>query len=256
MHEALLKYAAAGLPRYTSYPTAVEFHDGVGERDYYRWLTGIGANDRLSLYLHIPFCQQLCWYCGCHTTIVHNYNRIAAYVETLREEIELLAHALPANAGVAHIHFGGGTPTLLTSDDFSGLLDLLAKRFNFRSDIEIAVEADPRTLDSKAVEQLAIAGTTRVSLGVQDFNSDVQNRINRIQPFDLVAGVVERLRAAGITSLNFDLMYGLPGQREADVERTAALAASLRPPAYRRFRLCACALVQEAPGRLRCRGLA
>ncbi len=229
MHKDLRKYATTELPRYTSYPTAAQFHNGVGEREYRQWLAGIDETDRLSIYVHIPFCHQLCWYCGCHTTIVHDYDRIAAYLKTLHAEIGLLAGAVPANAGVAHIHFGGGTPTLLAPDGFSGFLDALAGHFKFCADVEIAVEADPRTLTGEMAESLAQAGVTRMSLGVQDFTASVQRRINRVQPFDMVAEVVETLRTAGIANLNFDLMYGLPGQSVADAESSAVLAASLRP---------------------------
>ncbi len=229
MRDVLAKYAATEVPRYTSYPTAAQFHDRITEADYRRWLSGIGRDDALSLYIHVPFCQQLCWYCGCHTTIVHEYGRIAAYVKALREEIGILAEAVPVHGEVAHIHFGGGTPTLLAGDDLTGLLEALKSRFGFRDDIEIAIEADPRTVSEEVAACMGRAGVTRASLGVQDFSPAVQERINRVQPVCTVAKACEWLRAAGIDAINFDLMYGLPGQTAENVAGTAALAASLRP---------------------------
>jgi oxygen-independent coproporphyrinogen-3 oxidase len=229
MRDALLKYATAEVPRYTSYPTAAQFHTGIDEATCRGWLAGIGKDDRLSVYLHVPFCHQLCWYCGCHTTIVHDYDRVAAYVKALHAEIDLLADAVLAHGGVAHIHFGGGTPTLLENADFAGIVDALRTRLGFREGIEIAVEADPRTLTNDRAKALAAAGVTRASLGVQDFSPGVQERINRIQPICTVTNACQWLRAAGIEAVNFDLMYGLPGQTVANVEGTATLAASLHP---------------------------
>lgn len=229
MRDSLLKYATAEVPRYTSYPTAAQFHTGIDEATYRRWLAGIGKDERLSVYVHVPFCHQLCWYCGCHTTIVHDYDRVAAYVKALHAEIDLLAGALPAHGGVAHIHFGGGTPTLLESADFTGILEALGTQIGFCDGIEIAVEADPRTLTEDRAKALAAAGVTRASLGVQDFSPDVQERINRVQPVCTVTNACRWLRGAGIEAINFDLMYGLPGQTVANVEGTAALAASLHP---------------------------
>lgn len=229
MKDALLKYATAEVPRYTSYPTAAQFQSKFDESSYRRWLAGIGEQDRLSIYIHVPFCHQLCWYCGCHTTIVHEYDRIGNYAKALLSEIELLAGSVPPNDGVAHIHFGGGTPTILNDDDFRAILDLLRDRLDFRDDIDIAVEADPRTLSKEQTRQLADAGVTRASLGVQDFSPAVQEKINRIQPVSTVADVCTWLREAGIEALNFDLMYGLPGQTKENVEETAATAASMGP---------------------------
>ncbi len=217
------------VPRYTSYPTAPHFHAGVGDRDYRDWLGGVGAADRVSLYLHVPFCAKMCWYCGCHTKVVSRYQPVAGYAELLRREAGLVARAVREAPLVSHVHWGGGTPTMLSAADFAGLMTGLRDDFRFAPDAEVAVEIDPRTLDRDKVAALAEAGVNRASLGVQDLNAEVQAAINRIQPYEMTALAVERLRAAGIAAINFDLIYGLPRQGLAEVERTVDLAAGLKP---------------------------
>ncbi|MFQ5346362.1 MAG: oxygen-independent coproporphyrinogen III oxidase [Rhodothalassiaceae bacterium] len=225
----LLHYAAATVPRYTSYPTAAQFGPAVGGAEQRAWLAGIVPGTPLSLYVHIPFCRSLCWYCGCHTTVPHLYERARRYLVHLHREIETVAALLPDDRPVVHCHFGGGTPTYLNADDLVALIAHLTSHFRFRKDAEIAIEIDPRTLDREMVEALAAAGVTRASLGVQDFDPAVQRLINRIQPYEQVAACVEMLRAAGIAHLSFDLLYGLPGQTPESVTRSARLAAALRP---------------------------
>jgi oxygen-independent coproporphyrinogen-3 oxidase len=179
--------------------------------------------------VHIPFCRQLCWYCGCHTTIIHDYNRVSSYMETLRREVELLSRCLPGHGGLSHVHFGGGTPTLLSAEDFSAFVALLNERFGLNGDAELAVECDPRTVTQDYARQLADAGVNRISLGVQDFTPHVQQRINREQPVCTVANACKWFRNAGIEAINFDLMYGLPGQTAKSVQGSARLAANLNP---------------------------
>ncbi len=229
MDKTLAKYRDARLPRYTSYPTAPHFTPDVTTRDYAAWLSAIDTEDRLSLYLHIPFCSQMCWYCGCHTKVVNGYAPVANYVALLRQEIELVAKTLRGRRKVSHIHWGGGTPNLLSNEDFANLMALLTERFELTPDAEVAVEVDPRRLDRGQAEALAAAGVNRASLGVQDFNPEVQQAINRIQPFEMVERCVADLRAAGITSINFDLLYGLPEQDITKLERNLRLTAALRP---------------------------
>lgn len=229
MRKELSKYASGEVPRYTSYPTAAQFHNGIGEAQYRDWLDGLAPDARVSLYIHVPFCEKLCWYCGCHTTVAREYERIHTYVASLLREIDLLADALPHKARVCHIHFGGGTPSLLLPGDMTRIMDLIADRFQIDPAAEIAIEVDPRTLDEPKVRQFAHVGVTRASLGVQDFGPHIQAKINRIQPFYVVARSVEMLRAAGVRAINFDLMYGLPSQKIADVERSAELATWLHP---------------------------
>lgn len=221
-----ISYALANLPRYTSYPTAPHFAP-LAEAEYRAWLAGLGPEDGLSLYLHIPFCKSLCWYCGCHTAITRNEGRIARYAAALAREAELLAGALVAHGGIAALHLGGGTPTALGAVPLRDLLRDLRARLGVRPGAEFAAECDPRTLDEATVAALAEGGITRASLGVQDINPAVQRRIGRVQPDDQVAAAVERLRRAGILRINLDVMYGLPGQTEAEVAATARFATAL-----------------------------
>ncbi|PHS23469.1 MAG: oxygen-independent coproporphyrinogen III oxidase [Robiginitomaculum sp.] len=224
------KYALAEVPRYTSYPTAVQFSDGISEADYRLWLAQIAPGEPLSLYVHIPFCQKMCWYCGCHTTVAHTYDRVGTYAQDMLAEIDLLAAALPEHhGGLAHVHFGGGSPTMLTDTDFAAITAKILSAFGPRADMELAIEIDPRTMSAQKACALAKAGVTRASLGVQDFNPHVQEKINRIQPFELVRDTVDWLREAGVQAINFDLIYGLPGQSVKDVKHSTELAISLRP---------------------------
>jgi oxygen-independent coproporphyrinogen-3 oxidase len=219
----------AAVPRYTSYPTAPHFRPDVTADTYRDWLVGIGADGALSLYFHIPFCKAMCWYCGCHTKVVRRYRPIADYAALLAREMALVAAELRARPPVVHVHWGGGTPTMLDAGDFSALMAAARRHFRFAGNAEVAVEIDPRTLDRSMIEALAAAGITRASLGVQDFNLHVQQAINRVQPFSVTAEAVRRLRDCGISAINFDLMYGLPGQSVADVVRTVDRAATLAP---------------------------
>ncbi len=229
MHPALKKYALAEVPRYTSYPTAAQFQTDLPESVTRAWLAETEPDQALSLYIHIPFCRQLCWYCGCHTTIPNSAGRVTDYLETLQREIALRAAALGAQGGVSHLHFGGGTPTFLTTDQFERLMAEIQRHFLLRPDAEAAIEIDPRGLTREMARCLRAAGINRASLGVQDFDAEVQAGINRIQPHDQVARAVEDLRAVGIEKISMDLMYGLPGQTEASVARSARLAAALEP---------------------------
>ena len=217
------------VPRYTSYPTAPHFHPEVTTGNYRDWLARIGGDAALSLYFHVPFCKAMCWYCGCHTRVVRRYGPVADYAALLAEEMALVAGALHAKPWIAHVHWGGGTPTMLEPADFTALMAAARRHFRFAGDAEMAVEIDPRTLTQTMTEAMAAAGVTRASLGVQDFNIHVQQAINRVQPFAVTAGAVRRLRDCGIAALNFDLMYGLPGQTVADVVRTVDRAVTLAP---------------------------
>jgi oxygen-independent coproporphyrinogen-3 oxidase len=217
------------VPRYTSYPTAPHFSDAVGPETYRDWLAALPDGAPLSLYLHVPFCAALCLYCGCHTTVVRRYAPVAAYVALLEKEIGMVADALGGRRPVTHIHWGGGTPTILSPADLVSVGNLLGGRFKISDDAEIAVEIDPRTLTRDHVEALAMTGLTRASLGVQDFDQDVQRAINRIQSYDTTARVVDWLRGAGVRGINLDLMYGLPFQTEETVARSVGEALRLDP---------------------------
>jgi oxygen-independent coproporphyrinogen-3 oxidase len=217
------------LPRYTSYPTAVQFHPGVTEASVRAWLAALPEDATLSLYLHVPFCRRMCWYCGCNTVVVNRAAPVEAYVDDLIEEIALWRAAIGARHRVAHIHWGGGTPTVLGAVQWRRVDAALRSAFAIEPDAEIAVELDPRTLAPGMVRALAETGVTRVSLGVQDFDPVVQKAVNRIQPLEVVTDVIARLRGARIDRINLDLMYGLPHQTELSVARTARQALALNP---------------------------
>ena len=200
------------VPRYTSYPTAPHFHPGIGAETYRAWLGELDPGTPLSLYLHIAYCAEMCWFCGCHTKITKRYAPVAAYMESLLGEVALAAAALPARMTARHVHFGGGSPTILSAEDFVRTLDTLRHNFDFLADAEIAVELDPRTADEPYVAAMAKAGVTRASIGVQDFDPKVQEAINRIQPYEVTAQVIGWLRRHGVPEINIDLIYGLPFQ--------------------------------------------
>ncbi|MBX7250068.1 MAG: oxygen-independent coproporphyrinogen III oxidase [Caulobacteraceae bacterium] len=223
------QHAASNLPRYTSYPTALSFAAVTDDRQARAWAATTGPADALSLYVHTPFCRRLCWYCGCHTTVTQDYDRIEAFVSVLRAEIDLWAEALGPHGGAAHLHFGGGSPNALAGEDFADLVSLLRTRFAVQAGSEVAVELDPGTLSPAFTDALAEAGVTRASLGVQTFDPAVQAKVNRIQPVELVAAAVGRLRRNGIGSVSFDLMYGLPGQTPVNVAASVAAALEFRP---------------------------
>lgn len=221
------RHATAALPRYTSYPPANRFQDGEARDLFPWWLDGLTAQHALSLYVHVPFCSQLCWYCGCHTSVANDRSRIDRFVGRLLREIEIVSHRIVDPGPVRSIHFGGGTPTMMSPEAFGQVLATLRGAFDVRPDAEIAVEIDPRTLDDAHVEVLAAGGVTRASLGIQDVDPEIQRAINRIQPTELVADRIGALRAAGIVSINADLMYGLPGQTVDHVCRSADAVAGL-----------------------------
>jgi len=229
MSDDLVEKYGGPVPRYTSYPTAPHFHDGVNAETYGAWLKQIPAGTAVSLYIHVPFCAEMCWYCGCHTKIVARYDPIATYARHLGREIELLANAAGEGLNISHIHWGGGTPTALSEADFTGLMEGISKHFHITTDAEVAVEIDPRTLSQDMVTAMAKAGVNRASLGVQDFEPRVQKAINRVQSFEATEATVTWLRDAGIDNISFDLMYGLPEQSVDSVVHTVDLAHRLAP---------------------------
>ncbi len=217
------------VPRYTSYPTAPQFSADVSGATYASWLSEIDPKTMLSLYVHVPFCAELCLYCGCHTAVVRSYSPVESYIECLKREIALVAAALPARMAVSHIHWGGGTPTLLKPEDLAAILSLLRETFDFRPGVEIAVEIDPRVLTLDHVRALSEGGLTRASLGVQDFEPKVQETVNRIQSLETTSQVAGWLRNAGVRAINLDLMYGLPHQTVESVRRSVDLAMQIEP---------------------------
>lgn len=217
------------VPRYTSYPTAPHFHPGIDHAVYRQWLNDLPVETPLSLYLHIPFCDTLCWFCGCHTTIVNHYAPVRDYCDLLAREVERVANALGSKRTVRHIHWGGGSPTMLRPDDLGRLNKKLRESFDIAPDAEHAVEIDPRGLTQDCVDAFARAGLTRASIGLQDIDPTVQKAINRVQTREETAQAVAMLRQAGIKSINLDLLYGLPNQTLATWEKTLHFALELKP---------------------------
>jgi len=228
MQSQLMKYLDRRIPRYTSYPTAVQFGAGVDAQTYQYWLAALPAAAPVSIYLHVPFCAELCLYCGCHTTVVRRYAPVAAYVELLEREIELIGGFL-MKPPVNEIHWGGGTPTMLLPQDLLRLTAALRANFTMTPATNSAIEIDPRSLTPEHIAAMADMGITRASLGVQDFEERVQQAIRRLQSFEQTARAVKGLRAAGVANINLDLMYGLPHQTVATIRASAKRALELDP---------------------------
>ena len=220
---------SAPVPRYTSYPTAPHFDARIGEGDYARWLGSLGPSTPLSLYLHIPYCDTLCWFCGCHTRMTRRHEPVARYLETLTAEIAAVAARVGDGAEVSSIHWGGGSPTMLAPDEMSALAASLREHFAFSPKPEFAVEIDPRGFDEPRARALAAAGLTRASIGAQDFDPRVQRAINRIQTVEETAAAVAMLRGLGVGSINIDLMYGLPYQTLDTIAATVDAVLALVP---------------------------
>lgn len=222
-----LVLAERNVPRYTSYPTAPHF-SAVEPDVYAEWLGALPRDARLSLYLHVPYCTHLCLYCGCLTKAVRKREPVDLYAGKLAKEIDLVGAAVPGGR-VVHLHWGGGTPSIIGTHRIAELMEKMAAKFDLSAIEEHAIELDPRQTSPALVRGLKQAGINRASLGVQDFAPHVQNAIGRTQPFEMVAGAAALLRDSGIDRINIDLMYGLPRQTVADVVRSAELSASLKP---------------------------
>ena len=229
MTPEMIERYARPLPRYTSYPTANHFSPEVSGNTYRQWLAQIPAASSLSLYLHIPFCQELCWYCGCSTKAVRRYRPVADYIAPLTAEIESVAATLAPDHRVTHIHWGGGSPDILRADDIVSLAGTLSKAFAISRGAEIAVEVDPRLMSEAQASAFAAAGVNRVSIGVQDFDEKVQRAIGRRQDYATTENVVSMFRNRGIESINIDLVYGLPHQTVQSVTDTLQRVLALAP---------------------------
>lgn len=219
---------ATPVPRYTSFPTAAEFHDAVGSDDMDRALAQVGDHDAVSLYLHIPYCSQICWYCGCNTAAANRTARVAAYVERLGQEIDLIAARLGGRGRITRIAWGGGSPNAISPAQFDGLFQRLRDAFDC-SGAQASVELDPRGFTWDWAECLGRNNVTRASLGVQTFAPHIQEAIGRVQPTRDIACTLGRLRAVHVNSINFDLMYGLPGQSPGDLYETLDIALDMHP---------------------------
>jgi oxygen-independent coproporphyrinogen-3 oxidase len=208
------KYDAQG-PRYTSYPTADRFHAGFTAADYVEALQARrerGSGDPLSIYCHLPFCDTICYYCGCNKVVTRDHGRSAAYVGYVGREIAQVAGILETTAPVVQLHWGGGTPTFLAGDEMTAVMRHLRDAFRFAADAEISIEVDPRKVDAAKVALMAELGFNRISVGVQDFDPDVQRAVNRIQSVEETRFVIDAARRHGFVSVNVDLIYGLPRQ--------------------------------------------
>jgi oxygen-independent coproporphyrinogen-3 oxidase len=228
LQPAVSTFAAVNVPRYTSYPTAPNFTTAITPARYADWLSSLPEDSGLSLYIHVPFCAELCLYCGCNTKAVRRREPVDRYLKTLIDEIAIAASHLGPRK-VTHLHWGGGTPSMLGEAGLQRVMDRLAGAFDLSSLHEHAIEIDPRHANASLAAALARIGVNRASFGVQDFSAEVQRAIGRIQPFDVVRHCVDMFVEAGILGLNIDLMYGLPRQSAAGIARNADLAASLQP---------------------------
>jgi oxygen-independent coproporphyrinogen-3 oxidase len=231
--ELLRKFDVPG-PRYTSYPTADRFVEAFGEADYRQALAqrreGPAALAMpLSLYVHIPFCESLCYYCACNKIITKHHNRVPAYLRYLNKELELHTEILGVGQPVTQLHLGGGTPTFLSDDEMRELMAMLRRSFAVAPGAECSIEIDPRTVDAGRLQVLADLGFNRISFGVQDFDPDVQKAVHRVQPYAQVAALMEDARRIGFDSINVDLIYGLPRQTPESFARTLQQVATLKP---------------------------
>ena len=217
------------VPRYTSYPTAPNFQAGFPQERYGAWLAALPDDVALSLYLHVPFCDRLCLYCGCNTTVVRLDAPRRAYAKLLISEMEMVARAIGRRARVSHLHWGGGTPTTLPADCLVEIMVAARRLFDLHDDAEVAIEIDPTSLDAAHLQALKQMGVNRVSLGVQDLDEKVQEAIGRRQSYEITVKCADDLRTLGISSLNLDLIYGLPFQTEESVARTAERALGIAP---------------------------
>ncbi len=219
----------ASVPRYTSYPTAPHFTDAVDMAHTERWLAAVPCTATVSIYVHIPFCERLCWFCACRTQGVRRAAPVASYIETLKVEIAQVATAMAQRPKVVRLHWGGGTPTILTPAQITDLLATLHAAFDFMPGHEFSVEIDPTLVDADKIKALRAGGMNRASIGIQDFDPRIQAAIGRPQSYERTHAVVEMLRAAGVQSLNTDIVYGLPHQTLSRIARSTQQVVSLNP---------------------------
>lgn len=219
----------ARVPRYTSYPTAPVFSRDIGAAFQEDALRALPSTEPVSVYLHVPFCERLCWFCACQTQGTRTLSPVESYVETLEAELALIADLLPEGVRMGHLHWGGGTPTILPAHLIRRVEGAIAAVFPPADGHEFSVETDPTMIDAEKVAALRDAGMSRASIGIQDFAPEVQEAIGRIQSFDVTRDCVAMLRGAGITSLNADLVYGLPHQSPERLARTVEQVLALSP---------------------------
>jgi oxygen-independent coproporphyrinogen-3 oxidase len=230
--EELVRRFDKSGPRYTSYPTADRFHAGYTAQTYESYLqqrAHSSSNPPLSVYVHLPFCESLCYFCACNKVITQDHSRVTEYLHHLNTEMEMVAGHLGDDRRTTQLHLGGGTPTFFNSDELRQLMAMIRRHFEFTPDAELGVEIDPRTVRPGTLEMLADIGFNRNSFGVQDFDAAVQQAVNRIQPLEMVENAVTQSRKAGFVSTNADLIYGLPKQTLASFSRTLDSLIALSP---------------------------
>jgi oxygen-independent coproporphyrinogen III oxidase len=231
--EDLLQRFGGNGPRYTSYPTADRFQEGFGPQDYERALVRRAASrdEPLGLYIHIPFCRTICWYCACNKIGTKHPEQADPYIDALLAELDLVIQRIGRGHRLSHLHFGGGTPTFLPDQGLERLIDAFRSRFDFASDDvgEYSIEIDPRTVDAGRLARLRSLGLNRVSLGVQDFDPEVQKAVNRIQSRESTISLIDAAHAAGFRSVNVDLIYGLPRQTPERFARTVEQTIAAAP---------------------------
>ncbi|TDK42330.1 oxygen-independent coproporphyrinogen III oxidase [Antarcticimicrobium luteum] len=219
----------AKVPRYTSYPTAPHFGPDVTSGQFSDWISAIPAGGAISLYVHVPFCRRLCWFCACRTQGTQSDAPVAAYLETLKAELALLGRHLPEGVTLSRLHWGGGTPTLLNPAMMTDLAEAIFAIAPMGPEAEFSVEIDPNEIDAARLDALAAAGMNRASIGVQDFDDQIQQTIGRIQSYDVTRQAVEMIRAHGIESLNADILFGLPHQDKTRMTESVQKLLSLNP---------------------------
>ena len=219
----------ARVPRYTSYPTAPHFGTSVGPGDFAAWIEAIPEGAQISLYLHVPFCRRLCWFCACRTQGTTSDDPVIAYAQTLHQEIALLARHLPRGVTLSRLHWGGGTPTMLPPDEMRRLADAVFRVVPMAEGGEFSVEIDPNEVDDARLDALAASGMNRASIGVQDFDPEIQKAIGREQSYELTRTIAEKIRERGIRSLNADILYGLPHQTNVRIAESVQKLLTLSP---------------------------
>jgi len=219
----------ARVPRYTSYPTAPHFTPAVNGAEFGRWLDAIPEGAAISLYMHVPFCRRLCWFCACRTQGTQSDAPVRAYVQALLTELETLRAALPRGVQLSRLHWGGGTPTLMQPDMMRDLAQAVRAAFPLAEGAEFSVEIDPNEIDEPRMDALAESGLTRASIGVQDFDPEIQRIIGREQSFELTKRAVDMIRDRGVASLNADILYGLPEQDPRRIAESVQKLLALSP---------------------------
>jgi oxygen-independent coproporphyrinogen III oxidase len=229
MQSSWHKYLSMRTPRYTSYPSALYFNDSVNAARLGEKLKTVGLYEPLSIYVHIPFCRRLCWYCGCNMRVENNYRRALYYVDALLDEIRTVSGFLGGAGRPVCVHFGGGTPNFLHTDDLERILNTIELELGLTDDASLAIELDPRLIKGDDIPRLAALGFARMSLGVQDLDPEVQKAINRVQSFDMIENCVSAMRQAGVNDVAFDILYGLPKQTPENFARTIEKVIALAP---------------------------